>query len=426
LYLRNPSSGSATSLERTTQFLRDHVWQGEELVRFVRDNFFRDAFAETSRQVDSTTAGQSEGGPPPAPLSTPESRPVITVQLGLALSGTKAGQMTMGLWHPVESLAGVYASAIEPKAISAEILQGPGTVNPLDSMERGATDYLVAFDLSLYEVGFALGTDHPRLDWSPRPPASVRVAGMPGPDGVRSAPPLVTLGMVSPNLTGRTVAAFAGGFKRQHGAFKWGPFSTVNGGSHYGFIEQGVIFSKLQPGLSTLDVLADGQIGMKTWTTADDALLPRIRFARQNGVALIEPDPETGQSIPGQYVTQWGAGNWSGSAKAELRTLRAGACMIETPQTRYLVYGYFSTATPSVMARTFQAYGCQYAMLLDMNALELTYLALYVRRGGSVHVEHLIPGMSVVDQKGRDGALIPKFIGYPDNRDMFYIMRRED
>ncbi|MGB5557449.1 MAG: hypothetical protein WBN04_05495, partial [Paracoccaceae bacterium] len=45
LYLRNPSTGSATSLERTTQFLRDHVWQGEELVRFVRDNFFRDAFA---------------------------------------------------------------------------------------------------------------------------------------------------------------------------------------------------------------------------------------------------------------------------------------------------------------------------------------------------------------------------------------------
>ncbi len=65
------------------------------------------------------------------------------------------------------------------------------------------------------------------------------------------------------------------------------------------------------------------------------------------------------------------------------------------------------------MARTFQAYGCHYAMLLDMNALEHTYLALYVRRGGSVHVEHLIPGMSVVDQKGRDGTLIPRFIGFP-------------
>ncbi|MFN3147931.1 MAG: hypothetical protein ACE368_23215 [Paracoccaceae bacterium] len=120
-----------------------------------------------------------------------------------------------------------------------------------------------------------------------------------------------------------------------------------------------------------------------------------------------------------------GPGNWSGSAEAELRTLRAGACIVEGDDTRYLLYGYFSTATPSAMARTFQGYGCTYAMLLDMNALEHTYLALYVRRDGSVEVQHIVPGMSGVDKRYRDGTVIPRFLGYPDNRDLFYVMRKE-
>ena len=75
------------------------------------------------------------------------------------------------------------------------------------------------------------------------------------------------------------------------------------------------------------------------------------------------------------------------------------------------------------MARVFQAYGCRDAMLLDMNALEHTYLALYTMDDGKVAVEHLIEGMTEVD-KLVDGALIPRFIGFPDNRDFFYLMRR--
>ena len=425
LYLRNPVSGSRTSLERTTDFLRDHVWGGEAVVRFMRDNFFKDSQIETGEELGVGEAVPA-AGPPPAPLNVPDdARPVIGTMHEFGLSDADPGRMIEGIWYPVASLPGVFVSTIQPRSISAAILEGPGVTNRLDSVERGATDYMVAFDLARFELGFALGTDHPRLDWSPRP-ASMRVRGLPGPDGVGAPGPLVPLGMVNPTLTGRVIATFTAGFKRQHGAFKWGPFSTVNFGSHYGFIEQGVIFSKLQPGLSTLYVLDDGTIEMKSWTEADNALLPRIRFARQNGVPLVETDPATGVALPGALVTNWGAGNWSGSAKAELRTLRAGACMIRAGGTRYLVYGYFSTATPSAMSRTFLAYGCDDAMLLDMNALEHTYLALYVRHGGEVHVEHLQPGMSLIDKKDRQGNLIPRFLGYPDNRDLFYLVLRED
>jgi len=75
------------------------------------------------------------------------------------------------------------------------------------------------------------------------------------------------------------------------------------------------------------------------------------------------------------------------------------------------------------MARVFQAYGCTYAMLTDMNALEHTYLAVYRRTGTHLFVDHLLKGMSVLDKSAGD-EVIPRFLGYPDNRDFFYVMRR--
>ncbi len=75
------------------------------------------------------------------------------------------------------------------------------------------------------------------------------------------------------------------------------------------------------------------------------------------------------------------------------------------------------------MARTFQAYQCRYAMLLDMNALEHTYLAVYLRKGAGIDVQHLIQGMVAVDVV-KDGAVVPRFLGVPDNRDFFFLVRR--
>ncbi len=425
LFLRNKVRGSRTTLEATAEFLRDNIWGGEEIVRFVRDTFFRDSQLETSREL-ATTGNAASAGPAPMRATTPpEDRPVITTLLDIALEGTPPGRMGLGLWYPVEALPGVYASAFQPRAIAPEVLSGPGRTNRLDPVEAKATGYMVAFDLARFDIGYAVGTDHPSLGWSSRPPASVRPRGLPGPDGVDRPDPLVLLGMVNPVIANRTVATFTAGFKRDHGAFKFGDMATYNYGHHYGFIEKGVILSKLQPGLSTLFRLADGTIRMKTWTDADNALLPRIVFARQNGVPLLETDPETGLGVPGERVTLWGPGNWSGSAEAELRTLRAGACMARSGGTEWLIYGYFSTATPSAMARTFQAYGCRYAMLLDMNALEHTYLALYVRKGGRRHVEHMVPGMALIEKKLRGGTILPRFIGFADNRDFFYMTRRE-
>jgi hypothetical protein len=91
---------------------------------------------------------------------------------------------------------------------------------------------------------------------------------------------------------------------------------------------------------------------------------------------------------------------------------------------RFLIYSVFSDATPSAMARVFQAYQFNYGMLMDMNALEHTYLAFYRRSGNVMSVDHLLSGMSVLDKTSPSGVVIPRFLGYPDNRDFFYVMRR--
>ena len=428
LYLRNPVSGHETSLERATDLLRDHVWGGEKVITFVKDKLYRDAFLERAAAAAVAGAVPEPSSPssPLGPALAPESvgRSVVVDHMGLDLE-TSTDDLEPGRWYAVRDLPAVSVSVIAPEFIDARFRSArEATVNAIDPVESVALVYLVAFDLGQLNFHFVMGTEHPRLDWSERPPASSRDPRLPGPDGVANAAPLVTNGMVSPADVDRTIAAFTAGFKRAHGAFRYGPLALRNHGSHYGFIEQGVIFSKLQPGLASALFMDDGTVDLHTWSAADNSQLPRIRDARQNGVPLIEYDPSSRTGVPGSFVNQWGPGNWSGSAGEDLRSLRAGLCLQENGPQRFLIYGYFSDATPSGMARVFQAYRCRYAMHLDMNALEHTYLALYVHRGHQRVVEHLIDEMQVVDRSSR-GELAPRFLAFPDDRDFFYVTRHE-
>jgi hypothetical protein len=72
------------------------------------------------------------------------------------------------------------------------------------------------------------------------------------------------------------------------------------------------------------------------------------------------------------------------------------------------------------MARVFQAYQCQYAMHFDMNALEHTYASVVTQTAKQTDVEYLVSGMSVLDKK-YEGQILPRFLGYSDNRDFFFL-----
>ena len=155
-------------------------------------------------------------------------------------------------------------------------------------------------------------------------------------------------------------------------------------------------------------------MNMTTWRAEDDAALANIRYARQNGVPIIDYDQRTHTGAPGALVNQLGTRQLVGfGGRAAAYAARRRCVCKRRDSTRYLIYGYFSTATPSAMARVFQAYGCSYAMHLDMNALEHTYFALYTRSAGQLVVQHLIDGMGEVDRKGggRARAALPELSG---------------
>ena len=433
LYLLNPAKGHRTRIEVVTDFLRDEVPAGEKIVAFVRDTFFRDAHRETGKVVEkpgpkaeSQVPDRAEDGPGPALIDPQKTGRLLEApNLGIQVRETDRGGMAPGVWYPARENPGIYAGVMVPEWVRPDILRSyRSLVTKLDNVEAPALVYLVAFDLGQFDLKFSLGTEHPRVNWSDRIPDQMRRDTLPGPDGIGTIAPLVSTGLISPRDAARTAAAFTGGFKRSHGAFKWGELAGKNNGSHYGFIEKGVVFSKLQPGLSTLYRLDDGRADMKTWGEKDSSLLPAVQYARQNGVPIISGlDPAAQMSIPGSLVSRWGEGNWSGSAGEKLRTLRAGAALQEVQGKRFLVYAVFTSATPSAMARVFQAYRCSYAMLLDMNALEHTYLAVYRREGPKLYVQHLVKGMEEVD-KTEKGQYIPRFLGYADNRDFFYLLRK--
>ncbi len=418
LVLRTQTSGYRTLRESMTDLLRASVPFGEDIISFVKTTLYRDAFRESARVADSHEAAAAVEALGRAQLEQPVA---LEPRIGLPLAEGAGGPIEAGAWYALADVPGVYASIVQPGLLARELLNRRDGANPLGGIENGADVYLVAFDLDHFELGYELGTDHPSVGWSPRPDVP---RTLPGPDGFASLEPLQMTGMLNPVHRDRIAAVIAGGFKREHAAWRMGTRARTNQGHHYGFVVHGTVLSRLQPGLATVFTLDDGTIDLTVWQEEDNALLPYIRFARQNGVPLVEPGPD-GTPQPGDQVMSWMGGNWSGSTEAQLRTLRAGLCLREAEGRRFLIYGVFTAATPSGMARVFQAYGCRHAMQLDMNSLDLTYAAVYAPRpveGGETF--YLDRRMAASDRRDPEGRPLRRFVDMPDSRDFLYLLRR--
>src|SRR5579859_7074014 len=165
LYVRNPVSGHATSLERATDFLRNHVWGGEKVITFVKREVYKDHFLEKADSVDVAGAVAEPASPaaPLVPQLDPQSagRSVVAEHLGLELVAS-TNNLSPGRWYPVRDLAAVSVSVIAPEYLDPSIRQGRWpTVNPLNPIESGALVYLVAFDTGKLSFHYALGTQHP-------------------------------------------------------------------------------------------------------------------------------------------------------------------------------------------------------------------------------------------------------------------------
>jgi hypothetical protein len=439
LLVRSQQGGYRTTEEAAVSLLRSMGGIGESLINIYKTTVGQDANLERAGTAQAGSGDraalpeQAVPRPRQAPVNPSDANAVFPnhrLSIQVAPPATRMS-LRPGQWYPVATQPGVAVSLIAPRHIDATIMRrNTNLVHPLDDVESDALAYLMAFDVGMYTLDYRVGTDHPGVEWSSRP--SLPHNNPNGPDGIRNVRPLARVGMVPPHERPRLAAVFVGGFKREHGAFRYGGLAQVNNGSHYGFIENGVVLSQLQPGLATLIGRTDGTIELRTWTEQDAESLNSVLFARQNGMPLVETDAD-GNTVPSATVRSWGLGNWSGALvvsrdpngreqrSAELRSLRSGICMQTHAGRTWLIYGYFTAATPSAMARIFQAYGCSYAMLLDMNAPELTYAALYANgENGALRVEHLNNAM-LATEPGRDRY---RFISANDNRDFFAVLRR--
>lgn len=424
LSVKTQQDGNRSTFENLVNGIRSTGGIGESFLDWVKENQYNEAdqvFGTEDKDASDSHAGAE------APTAALVSSRVAIKNHGLSVKSKEDNQsMVAGQWYEAKNYENVYVSVMRPNLVKEDILKSyTDRVSSLDGSgsnsrgESGALAVFMAMDLSKYLVAFDNGSEHPGTGWSPRP-SGIRRGNddRNGPDGFNTLAPLAFPGVLNPKDLPAVIGTFAGGFQRKHAAFKSGDLTSFNKGHHYGVMEKGVIMSTIVPNLSSLITYKDGTVDIKTWTLADNANLDKIKDIRQNGVPLIE------DGVPGRYVNNWGAGNWSGNADAQLRTPRTAACIVENNGRRFLIISYFSGHSPSAMTRVLQSYQCKNAIHLDMNSPRFAYAALFTRNDrGFFDIETLHSSMAGESVSGQ-GEKAPRSIIQPTYKDFFYIMKK--
>jgi hypothetical protein len=146
-----------------------------------------------------------------------------------------------------------------------------------------------------------------------------------------------------PEVMGRLVGGFNGGFQAVHGEF--------------GMMADRVVYLPPKPFAATVAELADGSTGFGTWP--ESSPIPKeIVGLRQNMTPLIVDE------VPNPYKRHWWGGVPPGWTQ-ESRTVRSALCM-----TREGFVGYFYGAAidPEVLSFAMQRARCVHGLHLDMNA----------------------------------------------------------
>ena len=393
-----PEKGYKSNLESVTDWLREQGPIGEKVITWKKDLFPHEG--DPVQVSDDNTKIQNTSGPAPAEIIPGSPAKLSTVNIGFKL---ETHNIANGTWLPVLGAPGVWVSMTAASFVP--------TISP-DHKSSNSLAYFMAIELNSMDPRYSVGVDHPSVAWSTRAPGPHET---PGPDGFSTLEPLRRVGMVPPWAMNQLTAVIAGGFKREHSAFKAGPFSTKNHGSHYGFAEAGVVLSKIQPGLMTFFQRLGEQPQLKIWDKDEEVKgTDKLIFARQNGLALIENGSvgsDTGISF---------TGNWSGNQDGSPETMRSSLCVTEHKNKNYLIYGVYSKAVPKDMAQILKAYQCKNAMQMDMNAPALTYAAVVTKDDKGI--QKYIPLLGTMDDKNFGGT--GRFTNTPDTRDFIYFDRK--
>lgn len=179
-----------------------------------------------------------------------------------------------------------------------------------------------------------------------------------------------------PELLGRVIAAFNGGFQSTHGEF--------------GIMIEGTVLVPPAPYAATVARLTDGATGFGTWPP--DVTIPEnVRSFRQNLTPLVQDGK----------LNPYGRLFWGGAPEGwedRTRTVRSGLCL--TPH-GHVIYLYGASIDHDGLGRAMQLVACEYGVHLDMNQGH-TGLEFY-RVGPSGELPML--GMPLDDMWQAEGAV---------------------
>lgn len=145
-----------------------------------------------------------------------------------------------------------------------------------------------------------------------------------------------------PEVIGRVVAGFNGGFQAQHG--------------EYGMQADGVLYLPPKPYAATVLELKDGTTALGSWPASQDVPDDVLSY-RQNLTAILEK----GKFNP------WGRTWWGGTPpewKDNIHTTRSGLCLTKE---NYVGYFWGADTSAEALAGAMIAARCTYGIHLDMN-----------------------------------------------------------
>ncbi len=177
--------------------------------------------------------------------------------------------------------------------------------------------------------------------WDPR---QVELHAMSGTVEPKSATGETGPGTVprTPEVMGRYLAGFNGGFQAVHGEF--------------GMMADKVLYLPPKPFGATVAEMSDGSTAFGTWPEEAPVPSNMVSF-RQNMTALLQDE------VINPYKRHWWGGVPPGWTE-EARTVRSGVCMTREG---FIGYFYGSSVDPDVLALAMQRARCSYAIHLDMN-----------------------------------------------------------
>ena len=138
----------------------------------VKKEVYRDKFLEQAAPQSNSHSVVARDEAPAAAVrdGAQASLSVTPPDLGIDIDA-QTQSMVEGEWYAVRDLPDVFASVMTPGAIATTILHDRSpSVSDLGAVESAALVYLVAFELERFDLRYELGTEHPRLGWSPRAP----------------------------------------------------------------------------------------------------------------------------------------------------------------------------------------------------------------------------------------------------------------